>query len=77
MRQQGMKPAKSTGGVTAAQMGRSGRLYRLIMILGLSLWLHIGDPVIVILNKDKVVACCMIHNERIELAKMSTWVQQR
>lgn len=40
------------------------------MTLGLSLWLHIGDPLIVIFYKVKVFACCMKHNKRVELAKM-------
>lgn len=42
------------------------------MILRHSLWLHIGAPLIVILNKDEVLACCTKHNKRVELARMGT-----
>lgn len=45
------------------------------MILGLSLWLHIGDPLIAIFYKDKVFACRMKHNKRVELAKMGETIE--
>ena len=66
MRQRGMDPAKSTAGVTAVQTGTWETLWTFITILGHSLWLHIGGPVIVILNNDEVVACCSKYNKRVE-----------
>lgn len=41
MRQQGREHAKSAAGATAVQMGKT--VQTLIMILGLSLWLHFSE----------------------------------
>lgn len=73
MRLQGMLPAKSTAGVTAVQMGRSGRQRRHLLWF----WDTRSDYtlvalLIVILNKDEVVSCRTKHNKTVESAKMGT-----
>lgn len=71
MRLQGTKPAKSTAGVTAVQMGRSGRRRRRLLWF----WDTRSDYtlvalLIVILNKDEVVSCRTKHNKTVESAKI-------